>query len=110
MDIVIPVFLWLLGFIFFILALYEEREDVTDDEDEEKSDHLIVIFFIAASLMYISELHYSVITDSLVETLMPSYRPLMYIGLLFFFISLAMLVSKVFHILGYEFPWEGGVS
>lgn len=109
MDIVIPIFLILLGFFFFLFALYEERDEAETDEEQEKSDHLVIIFMVLCviflflggiCMMYVSQTYYSPVTDTLEEILIPEYRPLGWIGIFVSFIAGLILTNKVFDLLG----------
>lgn len=109
MDVVITVLFHIFAFFSLFFALYEERDQ---DEDESTTtsgtDELIVILLVLATaffvlggitMMFISETYYSPITDTLEEVLMPSYRPLGWIGILFGISSAILLTVKVFDIL-----------
>ena len=74
MDLAVTIIFHLFAFIFFIFALYEERDTKTSDEEEEKSDHLCILlllfscicFWIAGVTMFsVTETYYSVTTDAL---------------------------------------------
>lgn len=99
------------GFFMFIISIYEELAEKTDELSKEKSDNAIIIMlFITCimlviggiSLLFASETYYSVTTDTIEEVLLSEYRPIGYGIVIFFFIPLLMLISKVFEALGYK--------
>lgn len=109
MDIAFPIMLFLLAFIFFLLGLFEERETKQTDDEQEKSDHLIVIFFTVGFILFflagicmmgITEMYYSVTTDTLVEYPITFYRPFVWLGVGLAFVDAFFLITKVFEVLG----------
>ena len=115
MDLAIPIFLFLLSFIFLLLGLFEEREENFDSkEEEERSIHLVIIFFILATafffmagitMMYVTESYYSAETDQIEETIISSYRPIGWFGIGFGAFCALLTSIKVFDYLGIQ--WEG---
>lgn len=103
----------------FFFGLYEERDqkENASDEEQEKSDNLVVIFmacaivffFIAGvCMMYVTEVRYSITTDTYNEVLIESYLPMgwLFIGLAM--VSAILLTWKVFQILGAGWGEETG--
>lgn len=109
MDIVIAIFLYIFAVFFFIVGVYEERDEKPTDEEQEKSDNMVVIFLVLATvfffaagvcMMYVTETYYSPVTDTIAETLpIASYRPLGWIGIGFGFFALILTVEKAFQML-----------
>lgn len=115
----IPIFFFILGIFFFLLALYEEKQyDADNDVDDDEKDNFTTILFVFATLflflagvctMYITEMYYSPSTDSIVETIPTStnrYLGFVPIGLGMF--SFILLVVKIMDILGKKWTEENG--
>jgi heme/copper-type cytochrome/quinol oxidase subunit 2 len=109
MDIIIPIFFFVFGFICFIFALFEEREtNDVDDAEESKSDNLIimllasgtVLFFIAmACMLSITTSYYSSTTDTMITLHMKEYEPLAYAPLGFAMLGIILTAYKAFQML-----------
>jgi len=102
--------------ILFIFALYEERDPKTSDAEEEKSDHLCILLLLLSSvffwiagitMMYVTEMYYSVTTDSLEAVFMVEYRPLGWFGCVWGTFVIYLLVVKVLETLGHSSDEEG---
>ena len=105
MDIAIPILFFIMAFICFIYALYEERDSKNSDEEEERSDNLCVIlltfsmifwFIAGVCMMSVTETYYSVTTDTLEIMWMEYQRPVGWIGGIMGMFVLYLLVKKVF--------------
>ena len=117
MDLAIPIFLFLLSFIFLLLALFEEREENFDSkEEEERNIHLVIIFLMLATvfffmagitMMYVTEAYYSAETDQIEETIISSYKPLGWFGIGFGMFSMLLTSVKVLDYLGMQWEEEG---
>ena len=111
MDLAVTIIFHLFAFIFFVFALYEERDTKNSDEEEEKSDHLcillllfsVICFWIAGVTMFsVTETYYSVTTDALETVFMAEYRPLGWFGCIVGTFIIYLLVVKVLETLGYH--------
>jgi len=109
MDIAFVIMLLLLGFMFFILGLFEERDMKDSEEEETRSDHLVVLcltvgfllFFLGGICMLgISDTYYSIETGTAIEVQQTVYRPFVWLGVGLAFIDGLFLIEKVFEILG----------
>jgi uncharacterized membrane protein YjgN (DUF898 family) len=109
MDIVIPVFFFVFGFICLVFALFEERDtNDVDDAEETKSDNLIVmllasgtvLFFISmACMLSITTSYYSVALDEMVVSHVKEYEPLAYAPLGFAMLGIILTAYKSFQML-----------
>lgn len=109
MDIVIPIFFFVFGFICFVFALFEERDtNDVDDAEESKSDNLImmllasgtVLFFISmACMLSITTSYYSATTDAMITSHMKEYEPLAYAPLGFAILGIILTAYKAFQML-----------
>lgn len=91
MDLSVSVFLFLLGFIFFFIALFEERSIPRSEEEEEKSDFTvmtllvittILMFCAGVAMMSVTEVYVSGVTGERVETMpLSQYMPFGWIGI-----------------------------
>ena len=109
MDIVIPVFCYIIAVFFFLIGIYEERDEKQTDEEEEKSDNMVVIFLVLATVVFfaagvcmmsVTETFYSPVTNTMEETLpIASYRPLGWIGIGFGFFALWLTIEKAFQMI-----------
>lgn len=109
MDLALGIIFLIIAFLFFIIALFEERDPVETDDEAERSDNLVVIFLVVSCLffifggiclMFVSETYYSVVTDTVEEVLMGEYRPFGYAAIIFSFVPGLMATTKVFDVLG----------
>lgn len=109
MELGFGMFFTIIGIIFFILSIYEELTSKNTDDEQEKSDNAIIIFLFLTvfclviggiGFMFVSETYYSVVSDTVEETLITSYRPIGYAIIIFAFIPFLMLISKIFSVLG----------
>ena len=101
--------MYIFAIFFFLVGLFEERDEKPTDEEQEKSDNMVVIFLVLATvfffiagvcMMFVTETYYSAETNTLVETLpMSSYRSLGWIGIGFGFFVLMLTVEKAFQML-----------
>jgi len=105
MDIVMPVIFLIFGFLFLILALYEDRDEKDDEGEEERSGNIVIILLIAGLIFFIvggfcmrlvTNLYYSPISDTIVEVYDPAYQALSWIGYGFSFLDGFLLILKAF--------------
>lgn len=105
MDLVIPIIFLMFGFLFLILALYEDKEEEGNEDEEERSGNLVVILLIAGLIFFIvggfcmrlvTNLYYSPISDTIVEVYDPAYQALSWIGYGFAFLDGFLLILKAF--------------
>jgi len=77
MDLAIPLFFYLLAFVFFFIALFEERDMPSSDEEEEKSDLTVMVllmvttilmFSAGITMLFVTETYYDIATDTYAET------------------------------------------
>ena len=109
MDIVIPIFFFVFGFIYFVFALFEERDtNNVDDAEMSKSDNLIimllasgtVLFFISmACMLSITTSYYSSVTDTMITSHMKEYEPLAYAPLGFAILGIILTAYKAFQMI-----------
>jgi len=103
MDIVIPIIFLLFGFLFLIIALFEDRDEKGDEDEEERSGNLVIILLIAGLIFFIvggfcmrlvTNLYYSPVSDAIVEVYDPAYQALSWIGYGFAFLDGFLLLLK----------------
>lgn len=108
MDIAFPILLLILGFIFFILGIYEEREIKNTNEEQSRSDHIVIICLIIAFLLFfiggicfmgITTTYFSVADQEFIEVAQTIYRPFVWLGVGLAFVDVLLLVEKIFEIL-----------
>jgi hypothetical protein len=101
---------------FFLIALFEERDTNTTDEDEkDKSTNLIILLmglaitlFIIAGvcMMNVTQIYFSPDTNTIEEISLTSYRPLAYIFIGIGILGLILIAQKIMDYLGSQ--WEEG--
>ena len=116
MDIAIPIIFLIMGFLCFIIALFEEIKDKQNEEEEDKSSHLVIVLLIASIIFFsvggvcmrlITALYYSAATDTVHEVYLSSYIPLSWIGYGFTFFAGFFLILKVFEQIDFKTAENG---
>jgi len=109
MELTFAIILVLLGAIFFIVGLYEERMKSQGGDDQEEKDYFVIIFLSVATGCLIlggiiflapTESYYSVTSDSLEFYNLRDYWPYAWFFIGWGILSLLLTAGKAFERLG----------
>lgn len=110
MDMIMPLFFYILGFLLLVIGLLEEK--YVSHGDEDSSDELVVLTLVLSTVFlflagittwYITDSYYSPQSDSIIETEpLSQYRPIGWIGIGFALFCGLLTAIKIFDVIGKE--------